>query len=136
MTSEWVGMQRSTGSVPRLARISMLMPSNSVSGPGEPYSMSAVITWSIGTMVCHHNSFAGREMRKVLNRASSTREASDPKRLGNAGQRVLRAARRSANRPHISATPRDQTDTQQVVFLKSKDIPNETDTQQQLASSI
>ena len=79
-------------------------------------------------------------MRNVLNRASSTREASDPKRLGNAGQRVLRAARRSANRPHfrphISATPRDQTDTQQHVFLKSKDIPNETDTQQQLASSI
>jgi len=38
--------------------------------------MSAVITWSIGTMVCHHNSLAGREMRNVLNRAWSTREAS------------------------------------------------------------
>jgi hypothetical protein len=79
-------------------------------------------------------------MRNVLNRSSSTREVLDPQRLGNAGQRVLRAARGPANRPHfgphISATPRDETDSEQHVFLKSKDIPNETDTQQQLASSF
>ena len=91
-------------------------------------------------MVCHHNSFAGREMRNVLNRASSTREASDPQRLGNAGLRVLRAARRPANRPHfrphISATPRDETDSKQHVFLKTMDMRNETDAEQPMEGSF
>jgi hypothetical protein len=79
-------------------------------------------------------------MRNVLNRASSTREASGPQCLGNAGQRVLRAARRPANRPHfmphISATPRDETDSKQHVFLKTNDMRNETDTEQPMASSF
>jgi len=37
-------------------------------------------------------------------------------------------------RPHISATPRDETDTRQHVSLKTNDMRDETDTQQQLAS--
>ena len=37
-------------------------------------------------------------------------------------------------RPHISATPRDQTDKGQHVSLKSNDMRDETDTQQRLES--
>jgi hypothetical protein len=39
-------------------------------------------------------------------------------------------------RPHISATPRDETDTEQHVFLKTMDMRYETDTEQQLESSF
>jgi hypothetical protein len=38
------------------------------------------------------------------------------------------------DRPHISATPRDQTDTQQHDSLKTSDMRDETDTEQQLES--
>jgi hypothetical protein len=79
-------------------------------------------------------------MRNVLNRDSSAREASDPQRLDNAGQRVLRAARGPANRPHfrphISATPRDETDSEQHVLLKTIDMRNETDIRKPMASSF
>jgi hypothetical protein len=37
-------------------------------------------------------------------------------------------------RPHISATPRDETDSEQHVFLKTNDMRNHTDTTQQLES--
>ena len=37
-------------------------------------------------------------------------------------------------RPHISATPRDETDTGQHVSLKTNDMRDQTDTSQQLES--
>jgi hypothetical protein len=36
----------------------------------------------------------------------------------------------SPNRPHFSATPRDETDSKQHGFLKSNDMRNQTDTAQ------
>ena len=39
-------------------------------------------------------------------------------------------------RPHISATPRDETDSKQHVFLKTKDMRNETDTEQPMEGSF
>ena len=39
-------------------------------------------------------------------------------------------------RPHISATPRDETDRRQRVSLKTSDMRDQTDTQQPLASAF
>jgi hypothetical protein len=39
-------------------------------------------------------------------------------------------------RPHISATPRDQTDSEQHDSLKIKDMCNETDTEQPMEGSF
>jgi len=39
-------------------------------------------------------------------------------------------------RPHISATPRDEIDTEQHDSLKTIDMRNETDTTQHFASSF
>jgi hypothetical protein len=39
-------------------------------------------------------------------------------------------------RPHISATPRDETDSKQHVFWKTIDMRNETDTGQPMEGSF
>jgi hypothetical protein len=39
-------------------------------------------------------------------------------------------------RPHISATPRDETDTELHVFMKTIDMRNETDTEQPTEGSF
>jgi hypothetical protein len=40
------------------------------------------------------------------------------------------------NRPHISATPRDETDAEQHVLWETMDVRNETDTGQPMEGSF
>ena len=57
-------------------------------------------------------------------------------RWGRFGLITTEPSDRPHFRPHISATPRDETDKEQHVSLKTKDIRHRTDTQQPSDSSF